>query len=182
MRVSVSVPAQRGRARRGRASVQRTSPSGSSAASSFARVATTKRPNGDQLASRYAPSSRFEPFGSRPTARRPRRRAAARRRGQREQRGLRALDADCLANRSITARPGGLSAAPRTRRRSDDRGNSDQPRRDAAVDRLPLGERREYDLARAVARGLGAPAPATRSSSRLTAAPASRRARAGGAS
>ena len=52
IRVSVSLPVQRGERTPGRASVQRTSPSGSSAASSFSRAATTKRPKGDQLASR----------------------------------------------------------------------------------------------------------------------------------
>ena len=46
---------------RGRASDQRTSPSGSSAASSFARATTTNRPNGDHDASRQSPSRRFEP-------------------------------------------------------------------------------------------------------------------------
>ena len=52
MRVSVLLPPQRGRRTSGRASDQRTVPSGVSATSSFARVATTKRPNGDHDASR----------------------------------------------------------------------------------------------------------------------------------
>ena len=52
IRVFASVPVHLGERTPGRASVQRTSPSGSSATSSFSPAATTNRPNGDQLASR----------------------------------------------------------------------------------------------------------------------------------
>ena len=47
MRVSTSLPPQRGRLTSGRASDQCTSASGSRATSSFSRAATTKRPVGD---------------------------------------------------------------------------------------------------------------------------------------
>ena len=51
MRVSVRVPPQRGSRTAGRESFHRTSPSGSSAASSSAGAATTKFANGDHDAS-----------------------------------------------------------------------------------------------------------------------------------
>ncbi len=59
--MSVADPPQRGKRTSGRAIDQRTSPSGVRATSSLRRDATTKRPNGDQEASRYGPSLRLEP-------------------------------------------------------------------------------------------------------------------------
>ena len=114
IRVSVLVPPQRGRRTFGRASDQRTVPPGVRATSSFARVATTKRPKGDHDASRYGPSSRFEPSCS--TTHAPESADTSSRPGAGREKSAGALSSTPTTSRisSRTARPGGLSSPAST--------------------------------------------------------------------
>ena len=114
IRVSMRSPAQRGKRTFGRASDQRTSPSGSSAASSFARATTTNRPNGDHDASRQSPSRRFEPSAW--TTQTPSADSTSSRPGAGSEKRAGCARSIPTASRmeSSTACPGGLATAPAT--------------------------------------------------------------------
>ena len=135
MLVSVTVPAQRGDLTSERASVQRTSPSGSSAASSFSRVTATKRPKGDHVG---LPIVAQQPsrsiFGDHPHAGTRGDEQTTRRR-QGEECRLRALDADDLAD-LVEHRPTG-----RAERRRDDCAQSNRNGSDTWPVRRPLHRR-----------------------------------------
>ena len=179
IRVSVAVPVQRGDRTPGRASVQRTSPSGSSAASSFAPRRDDEAPEGRParlavpaeeplLAVRVDDPDAGVGGDEQPSAARGARRAPAARRS--------------TPTTSRTAVEHGPPGGARERAAEDrERGQGDQPTtQPSAAAHRGTGSRSANAASTTRAGSLAQPrasGTSIRSSSRLTAAPASRRAR-----
>ncbi len=142
-------PSTAGSGRSGRASDQRTSPSGSSAASSFARATTTNRPNGDHEASRQSPRRRFEPSAW--TTQTPSADSTSKRPGAGSEKSAGCARSMPTASRieSSTACPGGLATAPATTATA---ASTRTGRHDLALARCgrALLVRRAHDLPRAL--------------------------------
>ena len=118
---------------------------------SFARVATTKRPKGDHDASRYGPSSRFEPSCSTTHAPESADHEQPTRSREGEERRRALLDTDDLAD-LVQDRAAGRAEQPCEH--DERRGRRERLPRTAARLRLALRERRRDDRPRARARAV----------------------------